>query len=56
MYSTIEGNCRERFTRNGWNITADDDAPRPPEGDALSSAQHRRYLNSLTSTWKHENH
>jgi hypothetical protein len=43
MYSTTSDNCRERFTRNGWNITADDDAPRPPDGDPLASGQRKRY-------------
>ena len=37
---------RERYSQNGWNI-ADDDTPKPPEIDALSSPQHRRYLKSL---------
>lgn len=50
MYSTTSDNCRERFTRNGWNITTDDDAPRPPDGDPLASGQRKRYLLSLTTT------
>jgi hypothetical protein len=33
---------RESYIHGGWNL-ADDDAPRPPEVDPLSSAQARRY-------------
>jgi len=33
---------RECWTAGGWNLAADDDAPRPPEPDPLTSAQARR--------------
>ena len=39
------------------SVTADDDAPRPPDGDPLASGQRKRYLASiLTSTRNNENH
>ena len=44
---------RERYSQNGWNI-ADDDTPKPPEIDALSSPQHRRYLKSLQCSGCHK--
>ena len=44
---------RERYSQNGWNI-ADDDTPKPPECDPLSSAQHRRYMKSLQSIGRHQ--
>lgn len=42
MIYTEADNRRESWTAGGWNL-ADDDAPRPPEVDPLSSAQARRY-------------
>jgi len=33
---------RETYINGGWNLAADDDAPRPPEPDPMSSAQSRR--------------
>jgi len=33
---------RETYINGGWNLAADDDAPRPPEPDPLTSAQARR--------------
>jgi len=33
---------RETYINGGWNLAADDDAPRPPEPDPMSSAQARR--------------
>jgi len=33
---------REQYINGGWNLAADDDAPRPPEPDPLSSPQARR--------------
>jgi hypothetical protein len=41
MIYTEADNRRESWTAGGWNL-ADDDAPRPPEVDLLSSAQARR--------------
>ncbi len=43
MIYTEADNRRESWIAGGWNIRADDDAPRPPEVDPLSSAQARRY-------------
>jgi hypothetical protein len=40
-------NIRERWVRNGWNVSADDDTPKPPEVDPLSSGQRKRYLATL---------
>jgi len=33
---------REQYINGGWNLAADDDVPRPPELDPMSSAQARR--------------
>jgi hypothetical protein len=43
MIYTEADNRRESWIAGGWNIRADDDAPRPHEVDPLSSAQARRY-------------
>ena len=38
---------REQYCRfGGWNL-ADDDVPRVPDCDPMSSAQHRRWVKSL---------
>jgi len=37
---------RERYTQHGWNIT-DDDTPKVPDCDPLSSPQHRRWIKSM---------
>ena len=42
MIYTQADNRREQWVYGGWNV-GDDDAPRRPEPDALSSAQSRRY-------------
>jgi len=44
---------RERYHHHGWNL-ADDDVPRAPECDPLSSAQHRRWVKSLQSVGLHQ--
>jgi len=44
---------RERYHHHGWNL-ADDDAPKPPECDPLSSAQHRRWVKSLQGNRGHQ--
>jgi hypothetical protein len=41
IYSEAD-NRRETYIRNGWSF-ADDDVPKWPEPDPLSSAQSRRY-------------
>lgn len=42
MIYTESDNRRETYIRNGWSL-ADDDVPKWPEPDALSSAQSRRF-------------
>jgi hypothetical protein len=42
MIYSEAGNRRESWTAGGWNLS-DDDVPKWPEPDPLSSAQSRRF-------------
>ena len=44
---------RERYVQHGYNISIDDDVPRAPDCDPLSSAQHRRWVKSLERVSPH---
>jgi hypothetical protein len=53
MQWTESDHRREQWVYGGWNV-GDDDAPKPPEPDPLSSAQSRRFWLQSAPTSSHQ--